>query len=157
MHSHLPTLPLHQQPWPPKPRRGKLASMIWQCPIFALVLPVCKCLQAQSHRCFQVVQTSPTAQKQSPPLARHPPACSCPTTSSCACLVSVGHRERGERAELNWGERKKLMIGWTSPLMQLTLWPHRCLGRGWLGGKMAFFAGSTDLWWVYLMQKLRAT
>lgn len=86
----------------------KVASMIWQCPLFALVLPVCKCLQAHSHRCFQVVQTSPTAQKQSPPLARRPPARSCPTTSSCACLVSVGHRERAERAGVKLGRKKKV-------------------------------------------------
>lgn len=122
----------------PNPGEEKLASMMWECPLFALALPVCKCLQAQSHRHFQVVQTSPTAQRQSPLLARHPPACSCPATSPCACLVSVGHKEKGERAELNWEERKRLMMGWTSSLMQLTLWPCRCLGRGWPGPRLFF-------------------
>lgn len=148
MHSCLVTMLLHQQPRPPELRRGKARQYD---------LPVCKRLQAQSHRHFQVVQTSLTAQRQSTPLARYPPACSCPTTGSRACLVSVGCKEKGERAELNCEERKRLMMGGTGSLTQLTRWPCRYLGRGWLGGKMALFALSAGLWLVYLMQKLWVT
>lgn len=89
--------------------------MIWQCPHFALALPVCKCLQAQSHRHFQAVQTSPTAQRQSPVLARHRPTCSCPTTGPRACLVSVGRNGNGERAELKLGGKNKANDGLDQP------------------------------------------
>lgn len=157
VHSHLPTLLLHQQPWPPKPRRGK--SPVWfsnapSLPLFCLCVNVCRHIPTDAFRWCKPAPLPKSRALLLPgallPAPAPPPA---PVPAWCRWDTGRGRKE----PELNWGERKKLMIGWTSSLMQLTLWPHRCLGRGWLGGKMAFFAGSTDLWWVYLMQKLQAT
>lgn len=52
-------------------------------------------------------------------LSRDPPACSCPATGLSACLVLMGCKEKQGRVELNWKERKRLMMGWTSSLAKL--------------------------------------
>lgn len=67
----------------------KVASMIWQCPLFALVLPVCKCLQAHFPQMLSGGANQPHCPKAEPSSCQAP---SCPLLPhhQLLCLPGVG-------------------------------------------------------------------